>query len=341
MTIAAASPSQVASNYASGVSSLTVVYPNNVAVGDLLTIVVSTAAAAAPHTIASTDLVKSAGTATIGTVTLDETAQILFAGTYPATVSQFSALVTGAGSLTLQFTAPASSSIWIGVDEYTGSFGSDRVEDTAPATGTSAAAASGDVTSSAGGVIVGGTCFYSGAAVDPTQDGAFTLLAERSADAANLGASAIRRLLATGATDSADWSLSASATWAATAVVYREAAASPPTAPTAQDATDVGVETATANWTDNSGDETGFEIESAPGPGFSVWTPQGTAAANATSKAMTGLAQGTAHKHRVRAVNGAGNSSWSVSDEFTTGSYSYSRPAFDVSNTGWTRVEAA
>jgi len=93
--------------------------------------------------------------------------------------------------------------------------------------------------------------------------------------------------------------------------------AAPPTAPTVGTASSIGSTTADANWTDNSGDETGFKVESAPDP-FSSWTPQGTAAADATTHPMTGLAPGTDHRFRVASTNGAGDSAWQTSATFTT-----------------------
>lgn len=64
-------------------------------------------------------------------------------------------------------------------------------------------------------------------------------------------------------------------------------------------------------WTDNSTDETGFQVERAPdvagAPG--TWTTVGTVGANVTHYADTGLAAATRYWFRVRATNAAGASS--------------------------------
>lgn len=225
MTIAAKSPSQKASNYAGPVTSVTCAYPNNVAVGSLLTIVVGSMAASSPHTVSASSLTKSAGTATIGTITLDRSEQWLYVGVYPMTLSIFSCLVTGAGSLTMQFAGmPSGSAAFVAIDEYTGSFDSGRVEAVASSNGSSTAPSAGNATSAGAALFVGGTVFFVGATSNPTEDGAFTLIAERSADAGNLGASAIARIVTSGTTDAAAWTLSASGGWSAGAVVYREIA---------------------------------------------------------------------------------------------------------------------
>lgn len=111
-------------------------------------------------------------------------------------------------------------------------------------------------------------------------------------------------------------------------------AAAPPADPTAGSATSITPGGATANWTDGSTNETSFEIETAPGPGFSSWTSRGTAAANATSKVLSGLTPSTDYRFRVRAVNASGNSNWSTSSTFTTTAWTYVRPIADITN-GW------
>ena len=71
------------------------------------------------------------------------------------------------------------------------------------------------------------------------------------------------------------------------------------------------------SWSDNSADETGFEIErSSDGVTFE---PLATVDAGVTGYAHQGLAPATKHFYRVRAVNGAGASGWSnVADATTT-----------------------
>lgn len=94
---------------------------------------------------------------------------------------------------------------------------------------------------------------------------------------------------------------------------------SPPTAPTIGNVTSITSGGATINWTDNSADETGFKVEYATSP-YNSWTPANNspAGANATSLAITGLAQGTTYKARVAATNANGDSTWVETAEFTT-----------------------
>ncbi|MHB1133468.1 MAG: S8 family serine peptidase [Chloroflexota bacterium] len=83
----------------------------------------------------------------------------------------------------------------------------------------------------------------------------------------------------------------------------------PPAAPSALTAIAVSGSQIDLAWTDNAGDETGYEIERAlDGVGFS---PLGTVGANVKSYSDTGLTAGTTYSYRVRAYNGAGNSAYS------------------------------
>ena len=339
MTIAAASPSQkVSSSTAASGSTCAVTFPNNVAAGSLLTLAVSYSTATTDDPPVVGDLTKTSGTATIGTVSMDLVATRVVASVYYLHCAIYSVLVTGAGSLTLTFNGGTAGSIWVGADEYTGSWDSSRLEDAVSGTGTSNAPSSGNRTSAGAGLFLGILAMGTGALAGITPDAAFTQIGEQEGSATQVQGSAISRIVSSGTTDAASWALDVSPDWLAGVAVYREAAGAPPTAPTVGSASNIGPTTAQANWTDNSSDETQFDLETAPGPGFTTWTSQGTAAANAASKLLTGLSETTDYRYRVRATNGAGSSSWQTSATFTTGTYSYSRPGSDVSNTGWTGV---
>lgn len=92
-----------------------------------------------------------------------------------------------------------------------------------------------------------------------------------------------------------------------------------PNAPSAVTASSIGATTVTAGWTDNSSDETSFEVQTSPSP-YSTWTAASGSptAANATSLGITGLTSGVTYKIRVRATNGGGSSAWVESSPFTT-----------------------
>ncbi|WP_315818580.1 fibronectin type III domain-containing protein [Paraflavitalea speifideaquila] len=82
-----------------------------------------------------------------------------------------------------------------------------------------------------------------------------------------------------------------------------------PKVPANLDVTAVTFTTATLKWTDNSTNETGFEIErSEDSLNFEA---AGTAAANATTYEVPNLLGGFKYYFRIRAVNAATKSIWS------------------------------
>ncbi|HYC00358.1 MAG TPA: fibronectin type III domain-containing protein [Candidatus Limnocylindrales bacterium] len=93
-----------------------------------------------------------------------------------------------------------------------------------------------------------------------------------------------------------------------------------PTAPTIGATTGITSSGATINWTDNSSDETGFQIQVETPSGAGNWTNANTspAAANATSLAIGGLSSSTEYRPRVRASNAGGDSAWSTGTAFNT-----------------------
>lgn len=80
----------------------------------------------------------------------------------------------------------------------------------------------------------------------------------------------------------------------------------PPAAPTGLTANAVSSSQINLTWADNSGNETGFEVDrSTDGVNFAQIATTG---ANVTTYASTGLAASTTYWYRVRATNGAGDS---------------------------------
>jgi hypothetical protein len=111
-----------------------------------------------------------------------------------------------------------------------------------------------------------------------------------------------------------------------------------PTAPTGVTSGSVTAYSATASWTDASGDETGFKVQYAPSP-YSSWTTLAGSptAANATSLATGNvLTPGTPYKFRVASTNGNGDSAYVESGVFTTTALTFLRPIADTSNGAWT-----
>jgi chitodextrinase len=93
--------------------------------------------------------------------------------------------------------------------------------------------------------------------------------------------------------------------------------ATPPAAPSNLVAAAASSSSINLTWTDNSVNETGFEIERSTSPttGF-AWIK--TVGANVTSLSDTGLAAATTYYYRVRAYNSGGNSSYSNTATMTT-----------------------
>jgi predicted phage tail protein len=98
--------------------------------------------------------------------------------------------------------------------------------------------------------------------------------------------------------------------YSATATLAVPVAPTAPVAPSGLTATASTGAVALA-WVDNSNNETGFEIDRATDAGFTAGLVTTTAAANATSLNVTGLADGTTYFFRVRAVNAVGPSAYS------------------------------
>jgi serine protease AprX len=115
----------------------------------------------------------------------------------------------------------------------------------------------------------------------------------------------------------------------------------PPAAPSGLSATATSSSAISLAWTDNSGDETGFEIErSADGVNF---LPRATVGANVTSFEDSGLAASTIYFYRVNATNGGGDSGYSnvasATTQASTGPVSLFSDGFESGNLtagGWT-----
>jgi len=88
------------------------------------------------------------------------------------------------------------------------------------------------------------------------------------------------------------------------------APATPPDAPSSLVATTVSSSAIDLEWSDNSGDESEFQIERSP-TGGNDFTVAGTVGANVISYSDTGLFPDTSYYYRVLAANGVGNSAYS------------------------------
>jgi thermitase len=92
----------------------------------------------------------------------------------------------------------------------------------------------------------------------------------------------------------------------------------PPAAPSGLSASAVSSSQINLNWSDNSNNESGFQIERCQGADCSNFALVATTGSNATSFSNTGLAASTTYTYRVRATNSAGNSGYSNTASATT-----------------------
>lgn len=99
-------------------------------------------------------------------------------------------------------------------------------------------------------------------------------------------------------------------------MVPNYAQASGPIAPSNFVATPISSTRIDLSWTDNSSDETGFEIQRSTDG--STWSALTTTAADAVSYSNTSLANGTLYYYRIRANGLFGNSSWQTASATTT-----------------------
>lgn len=104
---------------------------------------------------------------------------------------------------------------------------------------------------------------------------------------------------------------------AITSLVVNPIATPTPTAPSNLSATASSSTQISLHWTDNASNEEGFKIERKTGVG-GTWSQIDNIGPNINSYASQGLAANTTYYYRVRAYNGAGDSSYSNEADATT-----------------------
>jgi hypothetical protein len=218
MTIGRASPSQAGGTIADATSPNTYALPNNVTSGQLIVV---GCASDGTGVFASGDCTKSAGTATIGSFTLDKTIN----QTTDQHSGIWSAIVTGSGSLTIAVATGGSFSD-IGVQVYDGNWDSSRLETSNSAVGTtSTTPSSGNCTSAGAAVFFGVLAVGNSASVTLTQNAAFASIFESGDGTSHEVGEIIDRVVTTGTTDAASWTISVAPTRTATVLaVYKEVA---------------------------------------------------------------------------------------------------------------------
>ena len=213
-----------------GANSDTYAYGSNVSAGSLITIVggqrdfntVSDAFVAG-------DVTQSAGTAVLGTISLDAATEFETSEEPWIRIGIWSAIVTTGGSLTMQLGANGSDAdTMIAGHEFTGSWDGTRVEDTSTTTDdtNNVDPTTGNATSVGAALFIAGFMAASPNAISPTEDAAFSLIGEINIAPGdgNAGGSAIYRIVSSGTTDAGDWTMGNSIGRSSALVVYKEAA---------------------------------------------------------------------------------------------------------------------
>ena len=217
-----------ADNAASGAR----VFASNVTSGNKIVIPCFRSAPGSDPFVAG-DCTKTAGTATIGTVELLAATEIQYeAHAGREIVGAWAADVTGTGSLTMTVAGTANNYFGVSGFELNASLGWDAgyLEDSAVNSSASdnTSASSGNATSAGAAIFIGvlaTTDDGAAGSIVVTEDGAFSLGYEEEDDTVHAVGSVIYRIVTTGTTDSADWTLDNNKGWAAILLVLKEAAA--------------------------------------------------------------------------------------------------------------------
>lgn len=183
------------------------------------------------------DCTQSAGTATLGTFTLDQTnGGDMGAGTSFGHSAVWSAVVTGSGTCTVQIAgAVAGSFLLIGAEAFTPDAGRSwganrvggRVNGALLATNATASSSTGNATSTEAAVFVAALHLDNTGATTITPDLAFTTIYENETGTDQNG-SHIYQIVATGTTDAGDWTHGTTHNGAACSLVcYQQEVAGP------------------------------------------------------------------------------------------------------------------
>lgn len=202
-------------------------YGVNVTAGSLLTIIAvrgnypTTADAA----IVVGDLTKTAGTATIGAISLDHQARELSGG-FDANIGVFSCIVLTTGSATFTLAGNVAGEMFasIGLEEHTGSWGASRVVGTNHAAGATGAPSTGTVTTTASALLIAGVVTSTGNVETHTQDSPWLLTYEEENGTTSLTCSLVSYVAPSATTIEATWSAPTTIPGSTIIVAYQEAA---------------------------------------------------------------------------------------------------------------------
>jgi hypothetical protein len=218
---------QKAGGTADNTTSVVVAYPADVVTGDLLVIAVVKYSPSDDAFVVG-DISKSAGTATLGSFTLDQNVNFDFQASSDRMAGAiYSAPVTAGGSCTITVGgAVAGSFLVMSVSEWEGlDTGASRLEDSDTGTGASGAPATATATS-AGAALFAGIVLTNYAVVTTHTPGAdYNTLFESEDGATHATGSAEYRVVTAGTTDAADWVAPTTSDYACALAVYKAATA--------------------------------------------------------------------------------------------------------------------
>jgi formylmethanofuran dehydrogenase subunit C len=228
VTIAAVASQAGGAGNTSGSASQAFTFSGNVTAGSLIVFGAHRYNVSTDSPFTAGNLTKTAGTSTIGTITLDQSNTILDGSQYQQGI--WSCIVTGTGSLTLTCAGGVSGAFWmVAADEYTGSFDTNRVEAInlgETATNGVTPAVSGNGTSAGAGLFWGLLGIDGSSTITITPEAAFTQVYEQQSASTHLTGAAERQITGGATTDQAEWTLSGTWTmYTALLVVYREVTA--------------------------------------------------------------------------------------------------------------------
>lgn len=208
-------------------------FPNNLQVGRMIVVACAIwddGQSFGPFT--SANCTQSGGTATLDTIAMAVQTSRNTGTTFDIHIGIWSALVTGAGSCTMQVgTFPmgggSGSFSWLASTEVSTDVGwdSSRLEASNTNNGSSTNPASGNGTSADDALFFGAFTGNWSTNSGITPDGAFTNCFESEDGTAHQTGAAAYRVTTSGLTDQAEWTTVANDQWAAALAVYKEAPA--------------------------------------------------------------------------------------------------------------------
>lgn len=217
---------QIKSGTADDTTSIAITPDSNVTSGNLLVIYAMKYAPSATDNFVVGDLAKTAGTSTIGTITMD--IETDYAPGWGGFAAVYSVPVTGTGTITLTLSSISGSWFFVAVQEVSGAdtsasrvagTNSDGTDNTSPYD-------SGTVALTGGGIFAGCIATLSNGNITFTQDAAFTLAAEQENGVDHMTGAAAYRIVTGSTTDSATWTTTVNDPAAIVLAVYKEGAAS-------------------------------------------------------------------------------------------------------------------